>query len=49
MRCDPEEPLRSLSLYLIEAKGFGLFFSKRYSLCYGSFLKQLPESRASTW
>ena len=35
------EPLRNLSLYLVEAQEFDLLFNKRYNLCYGLFLKQL--------
>jgi hypothetical protein len=35
------QPLRDLSLYLVEAKELDLFFNKRYCLCYGLFLKQL--------
>ena len=35
------QPLKNLSLYLVEAKELDLFFNKRYCLCYGLFLKQL--------
>lgn len=36
------EAIRKLSLYLVEASEFDLFFNKRYNLVYGYFLKQLP-------
>ena len=36
------EELRDLSLYVVEASEFDLFFNKQYNLVYGCFLKQLP-------
>ena len=38
-----EEPVRNLSLYLVEASEFDLFLNRRYCLVYGQFLKQLPK------
>ena len=35
----PEEPIKSMSLYIVEASAFDLFFNKRYNLCYGNFLQ----------
>jgi hypothetical protein len=35
--------IRNLSLYLVEASEFDLFFNKRYNLCYGHFLKQVRQ------
>ena len=29
------EPMRNLSLYLVEVQEFDLLFNKRYNLCYG--------------
>ena len=29
------EPLRNLSLYMVEVKEFDLYCNKRYNLCYG--------------
>ena len=37
----PEEPIENMSLYIVEASSFDLFFNKKYNLCYGYFLKQL--------
>ena len=34
--------LKNLSLYVVEASEFDLFFNKQYNLVYGCFLKQLP-------
>ena len=34
----PEEPIKHMSLYIVEASSFDLFFNKRYNLCYGYFL-----------
>ena len=34
----PEEPIKSMSLYAVEANSFDLCFNKRYNLCYGYFL-----------
>ncbi|MFM7978874.1 MAG: hypothetical protein ACKPKO_06120, partial [Candidatus Fonsibacter sp.] len=45
----PEEPIKNMSLYIVEAGSFDLFFNKRYNLCDGYFLKQLnncPEIKA---
>ena len=39
----PEEPIKNMSLYIVEASSFDLFFNKRYNLCYGYFLKQLKQ------
>jgi len=36
------EAIRKLSLYIVEASEFDLFFNKKYNLVYGCFLKQLP-------
>ena len=38
-----KEPINNLSLYLVEADSFDLFFNKRYNLCYGYFLLQLEK------
>ena len=38
-----EEPIKNMSLYIVEANSFDLFFNKRYNLCYGYFLKQLKQ------
>ena len=35
------QPLKDLSLYLVETKELDLFFNKRYCLSYGIFLKQM--------
>ncbi|MFM7988852.1 MAG: hypothetical protein ACKPKO_57015 [Candidatus Fonsibacter sp.] len=37
----PVEPIKNMSLYIVEASSFDLFFNKRYNLFYGYFLKQL--------
>ena len=42
----PEEPINNMSLYIVEASSFDLFFNKRYNLCYGYFLKQLKQRHA---
>ena len=34
------QPLKDLSMYLVEAKEFDMYFNKRYNQCYGYFLKQ---------
>ncbi|MFM7858826.1 MAG: hypothetical protein ACKO96_44605, partial [Flammeovirgaceae bacterium] len=39
----PEEPLKNISLYIVEASSFDLFFNKKYNLCYGYFLKQMQK------
>ncbi|MFM7989140.1 MAG: hypothetical protein ACKPKO_58485, partial [Candidatus Fonsibacter sp.] len=39
----PEEPTKHMSLYIVEANTFDLFFNKRYYLCYGYFLKQMQQ------
>ncbi|MFM7981125.1 MAG: hypothetical protein ACKPKO_17590, partial [Candidatus Fonsibacter sp.] len=39
----PEEPIKNMSLYIVEANTFDLFFNKRYNLCYGHFLKQMQQ------
>ena len=36
------EAIRKLSLYVVEATEFDLFFNKQFNLVYGCFLKQLP-------
>ena len=36
------QAIRKLSLYLVEATEFDLFFNKQFTLVYGCFLKQLP-------
>ena len=41
--CKPEEPIKHMSLYIVEASSFDLFFNKKYNLCYGYFLKQMKE------
>ena len=38
-----EEPINNMSLYIVEANSFGLFFNKKYNLCYGYFLKLLRQ------
>ena len=38
-----DQRIRNLSLYLVEASEFDLFFDKRYNLCYGHFLKQVRQ------
>jgi len=38
------EKLKDLSLYLVEAVSFDLFFNKRFNICYGLFLKQTTAS-----
>ena len=35
------QPLKDLSMYLVETKEFDLYFNKRYNQCYGYFLKQI--------
>ena len=35
-----------MSLYIVEASSFDLFFNQRYNLCYGYFLKQLKQRHA---
>ncbi|MFM7986208.1 MAG: hypothetical protein ACKPKO_43535, partial [Candidatus Fonsibacter sp.] len=42
----PEEPNKNMSLYIVEASSFDLFFNKKYNLCYGYFLKQLKKCQA---
>ncbi|MFM7980512.1 MAG: hypothetical protein ACKPKO_14465, partial [Candidatus Fonsibacter sp.] len=37
----PEKPIKNMSLYIVVASSFDLFFNKEYNLCYGYFLKQL--------
>ena len=32
-----------MSLFLVEANSFDLFFNKKYNLCYGYCLKQLRQ------
>ena len=39
------QPLKDLSLYMVEAKELDMFFNKRYCLCYGVFLKQLGKPK----
>ncbi|MFM7984491.1 MAG: hypothetical protein ACKPKO_34715, partial [Candidatus Fonsibacter sp.] len=39
--CKPEEPIKNMSLYIVEASSFYLVFNKKYNLCYGYFLKQM--------
>ena len=29
----PDEPINNMSLYIVEANSFDLFFNKRYTLC----------------
>ncbi|MFM7986769.1 MAG: hypothetical protein ACKPKO_46390, partial [Candidatus Fonsibacter sp.] len=36
-----KDRIKSLSLYLVEAGSFDLFFNKRYNLCNGLFLQHL--------
>ena len=43
---EPEEPIKNMSLYIVEANSFDLLFNKKYNLCYGYFLKQLKQRRA---
>ena len=31
----PEEPVKNMSLYIVEASSFDLFFNKKYNLCCG--------------
>ena len=40
------EPIKNLSLYIVEASSFNMFFNQRYNLCYGYFLKQLQHKHA---
>ena len=40
------QPIRKLSLYLVEASEFDLFLNKRYNLVYGCFLLQLHQRPA---
>ena len=42
----PEAPIKNISLYIVEAKSFGLFVNERYKLSYGYFLKQLKQRNA---
>ena len=45
----PAEPIKNMSLYIVEASSFDHFFNKKYNLCYGYFLKQMnncPEIKA---
>ena len=37
------EPIKNLSLYIVEASGFDLFFNKKCNLVCGCFLKQLSQ------
>ena len=37
----PEEPIKNMILYIVEASFFDLFSNKKYNLCYGYFLKQM--------
>ena len=37
------EAIKNLSLYVVEASEFDLFFNKKYNLVYGCFLKQLSQ------
>ena len=39
----PDEPIKKMSLYIVEASSFDLFLNKKYNLCYGYFLKQLKQ------
>ena len=36
------QAIKKLSLYVVEATEFDLFFNKQYNLVYGCFLKELP-------
>ena len=38
-----DEPVKNMSLYIVEASSFDLFLNKKYNLCYGYFLKQLKQ------
>ncbi|MFM7977887.1 MAG: hypothetical protein ACKPKO_01115 [Candidatus Fonsibacter sp.] len=39
----PEKPIKNMSLYIVEANTFDLFFNNRYNLCYGYVLKQMQQ------
>ncbi|MFM7982547.1 MAG: hypothetical protein ACKPKO_24815, partial [Candidatus Fonsibacter sp.] len=39
----PDEPIKNMSLYIVEANTFDLFFNKIYNLCYGYFLKHMQQ------
>ena len=41
MEPDSGQTIKKLSLYVVEATEFDLFFNKKYNLVYGCFLKQL--------
>jgi len=42
----PDDPIKNMSLYVVEANSFDLFFNKKYDLCYGYFLKQLRQQHS---
>ncbi len=41
------QAIKKLSLYVVEASEFDLFFNKQHSLVYGCLRKQLPECQES--
>ncbi|MFM7980819.1 MAG: hypothetical protein ACKPKO_16030, partial [Candidatus Fonsibacter sp.] len=38
-----------MSLYIVEANTFDLFFNKIYNLCYGYFLKRMQQRQVITY